>query len=720
MFILEIDAIKKMTEQDTLLGTTFAGCKILKKIGQGGMGAVYKAQHLTLDKTVCIKVLASNLSKDSRNIDFFMREARSVAKLEHPNIVQVYNFGEDNKAYYIVMSYIKGQSLEAVIKETGAFSIEKASDLIIDVLEGLEHAHSKAIIHRDIKPANILLDETGKAKIVDFGLARSITEEKELTMKGEMIGTAYFMSPEQCLALKVDHRADLYSVGVTFFYLLTARYPFDGKTSIEVIHKQVSETLPNIIRILPGTPLWVSHILEKSMTKKPEDRYQTAAELKADFIKYKDPENVKKLYSSEISVNMPELTSWMENEAQEENSKETSLKKSEPRAQILKPHKIHAEISEEKSAADIEHDMLKAENAGMKETQPKLQLTLINNVIKIAMHLSLSLSIMAVFILVGSLPTKEMVTTANFQSFLGPLLSDPLKSGLFITAGIGLVMGCIHIKPRKMTFLYTVTILLIALFSYVAGSLALVPGNFDMISKTVFVLKSAIENLFAKNNIIPYAVFCLIMGSTLSMKDDWKVKIIGITLSVVSVNLTYRYFMTDLYTDTDRLMLGLTIASLFIGVIVSISRQTFSLLINPALFFLLSNLLIFFVLSGPQITLLTGEVAKEDKLRVWNLKMEETDRQLQAFASMMPEYDFEGKPIRKRVDRDAIDAKIKPATASELKRIATKRYYSILLLSFKEIALKTGGFLIISLLLLIMLNIAFIDEILNYRKEGYL
>ncbi len=709
-----------MTEQDPLLGTTFAGCKILEKVGQGGMGAVYKAQHLTLDKTVCIKVLAPNLSKDPRNIEFFLREARSVAKLEHPNIVQVYNFGEDNKVYYIMMSYITGQSLDRVIKEKGVFSIEEASDIMIGVLEGLEHAHSKTIIHRDIKPANILMDETGKAKIVDFGLARSIIEEKELTMAGEMIGTAYFMSPEQCLALKVDHRADLYSVGATFFYLITGRYPFEGKTSIEVIHKQVSEPLPNIIRILPEASLWVSKILEKSMTKKPDDRYQTATELKADFIKYKDPANVKSLYTSETLIDMPELTSRMETEEEEkkEKTKESSLERSEPRVQIVKPFEQMPPVEEKSPVVPEEKDIYTP------EAKPKLQLTLINNIIKIALHLSLSITFMAVFILMGCLPAKEMIITGNLQSFLGPLLNSPLKSIFFIIAGLGLMIGSIHIKPKKFTFFHTFALLLIALSSYVAGSLALTPGNLDMISKTVFILKASLGNLFTENNIIPYAVFCLIMGSIFSMKNNWKIQIVGIILSVVSVSLTYHYFITkvpsEINLEPDRLMFSLTLAALFIGIIVSVSRKTFSVLLNPALFFLISNLLIFFVLSGPQITLLTEKVAKEDKLRVWNLKMEEADKQIKAFANMMPEYDFEGRPIKKRVDKAAIDAKIKPATDSELKHLATKRYYSIFLLSFKETALQTGGFLIISLLLLIMMNIAFIDEILNYHKEGYL
>ncbi|MEA3306859.1 MAG: serine/threonine-protein kinase, partial [Elusimicrobiota bacterium] len=518
-----------MTEQDTFLGATFAGCKLLEKIGQGGMGAVYKAQHLTLDKTVCIKVLAPNLSKDPRNIDFFLREARSVAKLEHPNIVQVSNFGEENKVYYIIMSYISGQSLDGLMKENGSFSIEEAADIMIDVLEGLEHAHSKTIIHRDIKPANILLDPSGKAKIVDFGLARSITEEKELTMAGEMIGTAYFMSPEQCLATKVDHRADLYSVGATFFYLITGRYPFEGKTSIEVIHKQVSEPLPNIIRILPDAPLWVSKILEKAMTKKPDDRYQTATLLKADFIKYKDPANVKSLYSSESVIDMPELTSQVESKEKEEPKKESSLEKSEPRAQIQKPHE-NPEEHNKKSVSDYEKD-IESQEGQKAPKKPKLQLTLLNNIIKIAIHFSFTLTLMAVFILLGSLPAKEMVIASDLHSFLGPLLNNPLKAGFFILAGLGLMSGAIYIKPKKITFFHSIAMILIALSAYVAGSLALTPGNFDMISKAVFVLKSSIENLSAKNNIIPYAAFCLIMGCVFSMKSDWKIKVIGIILS---------------------------------------------------------------------------------------------------------------------------------------------------------------------------------------------
>ena len=176
-----------MSEIDKVIGSAFAGCRILAKIGQGGMGSVYMARQEALNKTVCVKFLSPELAREERNIEFFLREARSVAKLEHPNIVQVYNFGQENGSYFIIMSYIEGKSLEAVIAEKGPMAPDIATDIILEVLNGLGHAHAHTIIHRDIKPSNILLGPDGHPKIVDFGLARSISEEKQLTMAGEMV-----------------------------------------------------------------------------------------------------------------------------------------------------------------------------------------------------------------------------------------------------------------------------------------------------------------------------------------------------------------------------------------------------------------------------------------------------------------------------------------------------------------------------------------------------
>lgn len=235
-----------MNNDNNLIRKTFAGCLILEKIGQGGMGVVYKAHHIKLNKVVCVKILAKELEADPRNIDFFLREAEISKQLDHPNTIHVYDYGKEKDNYYIVMSYVEGKSLDKIVAEKKFLDVKEASDIMLGVFEGLAHAHSKNIIHRDIKPSNIIFTKDGVPRIIDFGLARRVVEEKQLTITGEMIGTAYFMSPEQCRGIKVDHRTDLYSAGATYFYLLTGKYPFDGKSAIDVINKHVSEPLPNL------------------------------------------------------------------------------------------------------------------------------------------------------------------------------------------------------------------------------------------------------------------------------------------------------------------------------------------------------------------------------------------------------------------------------------------------------------------------------------------
>ncbi|MCX7641723.1 MAG: serine/threonine protein kinase [Elusimicrobiales bacterium] len=272
---------------DNIIRKTFAGCLVLEKIGQGGMGIVYKAHHIKLNKVVCIKILPKELEADTRNIDFFLREAEISKQLDHPNTVHVYDYGKEQDKYYIVMSYVEGKSLEEIIKEKKSLNIEEASDIMIGIMRGLEHAHSKNIIHRDIKPSNIIINKEGVPRIIDFGLARRIVEEKQLTITGEMIGTAYFMSPEQCLGNKIDWRSDLYSAGATYFYTLTGRYPFEGKTAIEVINQHVNSSLPNLYMLKPELPIWAVKMIEKLMKKNPQERYQSATEVLKELEMYK-------------------------------------------------------------------------------------------------------------------------------------------------------------------------------------------------------------------------------------------------------------------------------------------------------------------------------------------------------------------------------------------------------------------------------------------------
>lgn len=292
---------------DSLIRKNFANCLILEKIGQGGMGIVYKAHHISLNKVVCVKILAKELEADPRNIDFFLREAEISKQLDHPNTVHVYDFGKEKDNYYIVMSYVDGKSLEEIIKEKKFLSVQEASDIMIGVFEGLNHAHSKNIIHRDIKPSNIILTSQKIPRIIDFGLARRVVEEKQLTITGEMIGTAYFMSPEQGLGKKVDHRADLYAAGATYFYLLTGKYPFEGKSAIEVINKHINESIPNLYVLKPELPIWTVKIIEKLMKKNPEERYQSAKEVADDLAKYKQKNYENIILSNETEINLDEL-----------------------------------------------------------------------------------------------------------------------------------------------------------------------------------------------------------------------------------------------------------------------------------------------------------------------------------------------------------------------------------------------------------------------------
>ncbi len=677
-----------MNQSDALAqGQIFAGCKIERKIGQGGMGSVYKAHFLSLDKSVCVKILAKNLAADQRNVEFFLREARSAAKLEHPNIVQVYNFGQENGLYYIIMSYINGTPLDIIVKQKGALSVEEARDIIIPVLKALKHAHEKTIIHRDIKPSNILIDEKGEPRIVDFGLARSINEEKQLTIAGEMVGTAYFMSPEQGLAAKVDHRADLYSVGATFFYLLTGKYPYEGETSIEVIHKHISAPLPNIFLLLPEAPIWVPKVLQKLMAKKPEERYQTAEEVIKELEKYKDPEQAKSLYNAERTLEIPEVETKIK--GQEDK---TPLEAAEPKPPGTKP--------EEKPEKPLPPPP--------KIVKSKTQIVFLPKLIKTLVHFSLTFSSLAVLLLAGCLPSKQ-------GSVLGPALENPVASLILILVALFLLGWSAYLKPRKFTPLHSVFMSIMAICAYVAGTLTLAPSNFDMISKTMLILSSAAKNIFLPNNLLPYSVFFLVIASIFAYKSSFLTKTIASTSALLSIFLIYKFFQVEHAIKPDYAVIFVIALVFFTGTILSFSRKEFSLLLNPFVFFLLADFLIFFSLSSIQVKALTQKKQQEDLIRVEKEKKEALIKEQQLMLQEIPQYDEEGKPIIKK--RESLADAIKPKPPSLLRKEATKEYYGKLFLTFRQVAMKTGGFIVISFLCLFLINLLFAEEIFTFKRE---
>ena len=293
-------------EQPTsLVGQEISGCEILQKVAMGGMGAIYKARHKALDRIVCVKILSPSLTNDKKAVELFLTEARAIAELEHPNIVQVYNVGKEKGYYFIVMAFIEGQTLSQLVKKHKTLPIDLVLNLFEGVLLGLDAAHSKGIIHRDIKPSNILINAQMQPKIVDFGIAKKVDKEKGSTKTTELAGTAYFIAPEQALGRDLDTRADLYSVGASLYYVLTGQFPYNGKNTIDIIQKHINDPIPNPAELRPNLPAWLAGAVQKLMSKKPEDRFQTAKETYVYFQKMhaEDQLHVKKGTSINLGEN---------------------------------------------------------------------------------------------------------------------------------------------------------------------------------------------------------------------------------------------------------------------------------------------------------------------------------------------------------------------------------------------------------------------------------
>jgi predicted Ser/Thr protein kinase len=257
---------------DSRIGQTIAHCLLERKLGQGGMGAVYLARHLTLNKQVAVKVLRGDLPTDLQAVERFLREARAAARLEHQRIVPIYDAGEEDGTYYIVMQYVHGESLATRLQRERRLPVGEALRIFRAVGEGIAHAHSNGIIHRDIKPVNILLGEDGSVKLVDFGLARVLEGDTTLSRTGTIFGSPNFMSPEQALGKNVDQRSDVYSLGATLYHMLAGVPPFVASTSISVVCKVVREPLAPPHTINPAIPLvlsrYVCHLMRKDLEKR--------------------------------------------------------------------------------------------------------------------------------------------------------------------------------------------------------------------------------------------------------------------------------------------------------------------------------------------------------------------------------------------------------------------------------------------------------------------
>src|ERR1043166_6800597 len=264
--------------QDKMIGRTVGRCRPLKRLGRGGMGDVYLATHAELNKSVAVKILPPDLTRNEELLQRFRREAESAARLEHPNLVEVYDIGEDGGFHFIVMAYVEGMNLQEMLDDARKLEPREAARIAFEVARGLEAVHADGILHRDLKPANILVSSRGEVKIVDFGLAFDSEDKTTLTVIGAVMGTPWYLSPEQAEGKRADSRSDLYSLGVCLYLLVTGVRPFTGETHMSVLYRQIHEKPKDPRLYAPDLPDYLAEVILKALEKKPEKRFATASE----------------------------------------------------------------------------------------------------------------------------------------------------------------------------------------------------------------------------------------------------------------------------------------------------------------------------------------------------------------------------------------------------------------------------------------------------------
>jgi len=261
------------------------GFKVISKLGAGAMAKVYKARQLSLDRTVAIKVLPRKFLSNQDFIDRFYAEGRAAAKLNHPNIVQAYDVGNAGEYHYFVMEYVDGNSVYEQLQDIGRYEEARATQIMIEIASALEHAHAAGLIHRDVKPKNIMITQDGVAQLADMGLARAVSDKQlAAAEQGKAYGTPYYISPEQIRGeVNIDFRADIYSLGATFYHMVTGRVPFDGPNPTSVMHKHLKTSLTPPDHVNPNLSNGIGEIIEMAMSKSRRKRYQSISDMLADL-----------------------------------------------------------------------------------------------------------------------------------------------------------------------------------------------------------------------------------------------------------------------------------------------------------------------------------------------------------------------------------------------------------------------------------------------------
>mgnify|MGYP002534111698 FL=1 len=374
--------------------------EIVKSIGEGGMANVYLANDKILDRKVAIKVLRGDLSSDDKFIRRFQREALSVSNLSHPNIVEVYDVGEEDGEYYIVMEYIEGKTLKQLLKKRESLTLTEVIDIMTQLTDGISHAHESYIIHRDIKPQNIMIQDDGRIKITDFGIAMALNAT-QLTQTNSVMGSVHYLPPEQASGKGATVKSDIYSMGILMYELLTGTVPFKGDNAVEIALKHMKDKIPSIRKQDPSIPQSVENILLKATAKNPRNRYDTAKEMHEDLLNC-----LKEEHANDKKI----VFEYPENDI-DDNTPITPTTK--PKKKIEKPKEEEIDEDTEELITEIKNDSSEKEDDNNSDDaleeyfeQPKKRNTLI--IILTSFFLLLLISL-GVFWLITTKEVKDVV-----------------------------------------------------------------------------------------------------------------------------------------------------------------------------------------------------------------------------------------------------------------------------------------------------------------------
>lgn len=304
--------------------------EIIKSIGEGGMANVYLGYDEILDRNVAIKILRGDLSNDEKFVRRFQREALSASSLSHPNIVEMYDVGEDNGLYYIIMEYIEGKTLKQLLKRRGSLTLSEAIDIMLQLTDGMQHAHDAYIIHRDLKPQNIMIQDDGQIKITDFGIAMALNST-QLTQTNSVMGSVHYLPPEQASGKGSTTKSDIYSMGIIFYELLTGKLPFKGDNAVEIALKHMRDPLPNIREDNESIPQSIENIILKATAKNPKNRYDDIKSMHDDLLTALDDDRMDEepliyKYPEHETESTKRLKKLEELEKEEEEEEEVAKK----------------------------------------------------------------------------------------------------------------------------------------------------------------------------------------------------------------------------------------------------------------------------------------------------------------------------------------------------------------------------------------------------------